>query len=295
MVKNIITLTVIINLFSIIGYSQIHKLFNHDPDALYTFGDAVSISGDLALINRMGKIGVMLHKCYVYKKTYKNWQEIQDLNFSHIAYGISINNKRFVIRKSYPSVGSDTADYLIIYSFGNDEKFSISDTIYGPNESIKGPTIYKDWLLYRDQDEIDSDTYMNTYIFYQYENGKWIRKQEFKSKVHGTFNSESYRFSIRGNYAVIGEPDDSNDTGENNGKVIVFKLVEGNWKKFQTIKQPDPYTSDSWFGINVSVSPDNNFIAIIARRDYISVNGPIYIYRYSSDNNRFNLFQKLLK
>lgn len=166
-------------------------------------------------------------------------------------------------------------------------KFKKEDTIFFDSiYSIRNHVINKDWLVCRTEYIKLESIIISVDKFFKRLDNEWFLKDSFKYSrpIAQSISIPSLKYKINDKFAIIGDPYDEND-GKDKGVVNIYELKNGNWKLFKSIKQPDPNQLFNNFGMNVSISPDNHFLAISSRNvDQGNEFYSIYIFEFLNDD-----------
>ncbi|MDG2053531.1 MAG: FG-GAP repeat protein, partial [Phycisphaerales bacterium] len=246
-----------------------------------SFGYAVSVSGDYAVIGAYGDDdnGMNSGSAYIFERDGAgNWSEVQKLTASDGAefdyFGNSVS-----ISGNYAVIGADRdddngADSGSAYVYERDgagnwsevQKRTASDGAegdrFGYAVSIVGNTVVVG--AYYDTNIDNGSLSGSAYVFERDGNGNWSEVQKLTASDAAAEDYFGRSVSSSGNTMVIGA-DYDDDNGSASGSVYVFERDgAGNWSEVQKLTASDGAELD-YFGNSVSIF--GNTLAITAAYD----------------------------
>ncbi|MEZ4907430.1 MAG: gliding motility-associated C-terminal domain-containing protein [Saprospiraceae bacterium] len=270
--------------------SQIQKVTRpfYKPNTL--IGVTPYISNDYAIIDGFQYLSQM-DSLFVYKHQNDKWELYQiidvpplgnDFEWSYQLYDNRIINLRRL------NLSVDT----IFINENNGQEFILKDKLYyeDNSEKIKIST-FGDWIMiWSDDSQLnhDSISYQTTRFFKHIDN-KWVLIDTFN---HSFPTGRDYPpLSTCRNYTQMNDKftiiNNSFNSEKNyySGKIDIYKLENDHWKLNQSIYAPDTTKEQIYFGRNVSLSPQSNFLAAMTK------DSGVYI--YSLINDKYEFFQKI--
>ena len=254
----------------------VHTLNN--PNAFGTsnndqFGNSVAISGDYAIVsarNEDDNSGTNSGKVYIFNVT--TGALVHTLNNPN-AFG-TIDNDFFgnsvAISGNYAIVGADFEDdaggtesgkaYIfnvttgaLVHTLNNPNAFGSSDgDLFGCSVAISG-----DYAIVgaKFEDAVsNNDTSGKAYIF-NVTTGALVHTLN-NPNAFGTDSLDQFGSSvaISGNYAIIGTPEEDDNSGDSSGKAYIFNVTTG--ALVHTLNNPNPYADalEDRFGSSVAIS-----------------------------------------
>jgi len=246
------------------------------------FGNAVAISGDMAIVaspsdNYMGGDS---GSAYIFELTGNKWTEKKKLIASDRrkgdAFGISVGisgdlaivGANFGGRDGSPDQGNGSA-YIFKRNGGNwteEQKLTASD---GSNGDQFGMSV----SISNGRAVVGADRENAAYIF-AYNGNDWVEKQKLTSGGSGNFGRS---VSIDNDTAIVSCPDD----GISGGYAIIFEFDGSKWFKREKIAQNSGMDGDH-FGRSVSID-DSTAIAGVPQHNFFrdtKENGLALIYTF---------------
>ncbi|MDY7110593.1 MAG: FG-GAP repeat protein [Planctomycetota bacterium] len=270
------------------------KLLASDGTAQDRFGEAVSISGDIAVIGARwdDHYGSASGSAYVFRYDGANWVEEAKLLASDGAidddfgYSVSISGDLVVIGAAYDDDngnGSGSA-YVFRYDGANwteEAKLLASDGAaydrFGQSVSISGEIA----VIGASADD-DSGSYSGSAYVFRYDGANWIEEAKLLASDGAAADRFGCSVAISGDIGVIGaEKDDDND--DDSGSAYVFRRVGANWTEEAKLLASDGAAEDD-FGCSVSISGEIAVIGASGDDDHGSKSGSAYVFRRSGAN-----------
>jgi len=237
-----------------------------DPSTNSAFGWSVSICDDYAIIGapRNGK-PYNYGSAYIFKRNDSNWAQQAMLSASD-SYELNYFGKKVAISGNYSIIRASNSAYFFYYD-GN--RWSEHSKI--ATENLPAVDIFQKYEIIAT---------MHNAIIYELKNNIW-------EKVTTIYTSNRYGYidhvSVFDNYAIIGKTAASFN-GKDSGAALIYKRIDGNWKRQTTIIASDGYEEDH-YGTAVSIS-QNHFIVGAPYKDHNSIRdvGAVYIYPIDTIN-----------
>jgi hypothetical protein len=275
---------------------EINKLIASDTEMSEQFGNAVSISGNRAIVGSHFHYedGDRVGAAYIYEWDGNNWLEtaklLSDTPVIDSFFGKSVSLSGTVAVVGSPrdtnAVVSNTGAIYIFEYDGNNwnqvERLFASDKQtgdeFGTSVSISGTRI----LAGAPKDDDSSAQSGSAYIF-DYDGMDWNETIKLNASDPEENDFFAWSVSLDGNRAVIGAYQDDIPLGTtNSGSAYVFDLSVGSWSQTQKLVAVDGL-DDSRFGYSVSLSNDRVIIGASNDDEQGDRAGAAYIYDYSQN------------
>jgi len=214
------------------SWNKLIKVVAPDRAAYDYFGDAVSMSGDYAIVGALNESedasGINTidgaGSAFIFEKDASNWSQVQKIvasdrdELDYFGSSVSING-----------------DYAIVGAF----HAGIEDT-------------------------------GSAYIFERDGTGRWNEAQILVPSDKQAYASFGYSVSISGNFALVGTPGESIDSLAGTGSAYIFERDgSGNWNLLQKIQASDKGSWD-FFGRSVSISGDYAIVGAYAEDEDVA-------------------------
>jgi hypothetical protein len=263
-------------------FRSLLKLVPSDPGDDDSFGMAVAVDGDYALVGSPGEDGDGTNRgaAYLFLQSQgglDNWGEVKKLVASDTGdddiFGISV-----AISGDYAAVGAagengfgtDRGAAYIFYrnqggadNWGQVKKITASDAAdaddFGFAVALDGDTL----IVGADGEDGSGTDRGAAYIFYRNQGGadNWGQVAKLADEDPEDANQFGYSVAIDGDVALVGSPGEHGD-GTNRGAALLFSRDQGgadNWGELHKLTASDAHNSDL-FGYDVAV--DGDFIAV---------------------------------
>ena len=228
------------------GWMETAKLVAGDPDLGDTFGEAVAISGDTALVTATGddEAGSAAGAAYIFERTPQGWVQTQKLFASDAGAGVSWGNSAD-LSGNRAIIGARLADaaYVLERTGGiwlEVAKLTASDGAsfdwFGVSVSISGDTAIVG--AYQDDDACVADPNCNSGSAYIFERtpGGWVETAKLTASDGAAADNFGFSVAISAGRAVVGSPNDG-DAGSFSGSAYVFeRSPSGSWGPNETQK-----------------------------------------------------------
>ncbi|MEE9130465.1 MAG: FG-GAP repeat protein [Phycisphaerales bacterium] len=238
---------------------EMQKLTASDADMLDLFGNAVSVSGDVAIIgawNDDGPFAFAWGSAYLFRLIDGTWVEEQKIT---------------------PSDANEQ------------DRFGHTVAISG-DVAVVGSPMNDDACPPPDNTFCDSGS---AYVF-RYENGSWTEEQKLIAFDDEAVDQYGISVSVSGEIIVIGAPwqDEAcgGGSGCNAGAAYVYRFTGTTWELDQKLMASDADFSDV-FGLAVSVSGNTILVGAPRDNDDGPNSGSAYVFQFDGDN--WNEVQKL--
>lgn len=282
------------------NWGMVKKLTAADGTVADQFGNAVSLSGDYALIGAShdDDNGLDSGSAYIFYRNQggaDNWGQVRKL-VAGDGY----------IEDSFGDSVSLTVDYALIGAYGDDDngtgsgsaylfyrnqggsdiwgelkKFTASDgassDLYGQSVAIDG-----DYILIGSNadDDIEADS-GSAYIYYRDEGGtdNWGEVKKITAGVPEAAERFAFSVDLSADYAVIGAYR-ADVGGTDSGAAYIFNRNQGgtdNWGQVTKITASDSAAND-FFGISVATNGDYALVGAYANDDAGTSSGSVYIF-----------------
>jgi hypothetical protein len=272
------------------SWAQVDKLTASDGAASDYFGQAVSISGDFALIGafRDDDNGTDSGSAYIFKRNGDDsWAQVDKLTASDGAasdyFGCSVS-----ISGDYALIGAyqdlATAGSAYIFKRNGDDswaqisKLTASDGAYsdyfGYSVSLSGD--YAVIGAYGDDDKGSSAG--SAYIFRRNGDDSWAQIDKLTAIDGMSYDYFGHSVSLSKDYAIIGAYNDD-DKGSDSGSAYIFwRNSDNSWSLVQKLTSSDGAESD-YFGKSVSIFENFAVVGAYGDDDNASASGSAYIYK----------------
>ena len=249
-------------------WTQQQKLTASDAAEYDFFGNAVSISGDTAVIGAVcdDDGGTDAGSAYVFVRSGSVWTQQQKLTAPDVemndAFGISVSvsGDTAVVGANmggeWPHTNSGSA-YVFVRSGGvwiQQQKLTASDAheneYFGESVFVFGDTV----SVGADADNYNSGA---AYLFTR-SGGVWTQQQKLTASSTAENDQFGYSVSVSGNTVIVGVAYDD-DVGTDSGSAYIFERSGGMWILKQKLIASDVNENDQ-FGYFVAVSGDTAVI-----------------------------------
>jgi len=269
------------------GWVETAKLVAGDPDLGDTFGQAVALSGNTALVTADGdnEAGPGAGAAYIFERTAGVWVQTQKL-FASDAGGGAFWGESASMSGDRAIIGNRLADAAYVFERTGGvwlevAKLTASDGAsydwFGVSVSISedGETVIVG--SYQDDDACVNDSNCNSGSAYIFERtpGGWVETGKLTASDGEANDNFGYSVAISAGTAVVGSPSD-NAGGIFSGSAYVFgRSQTGSWGPHETVKigASDADLID-FFGQAVAISGDS--ILVGAHND--DTMGSVYLF-----------------
>jgi hypothetical protein len=264
-------------------------LMPDDGHQFNRFGDAVSLSGNTAMIGAHFADGIDLGTGAVYVFEFENevdWNFKQKLSVEDIGrawFGDSVNvygDTAMISGPSYDDEENHLNDIGAVFVFKKiDNQWEYVQVLLGDQPSSYdrfGESI----SLFDDQaiiSKINNSENKGEAIVFEFINNEWTQIESLNHASIESNDQYGYSVSISGTLAVIGAPRDD-DNGENSGAAYVFKKVMGSWVFEEKIISTDGSEYDQ-FGSHVRISGSEIFVGAKGYDSTKTNAGSVYVYQ----------------
>ena len=277
------------------------KVDGSSTDAGDEFGDAVSISGDYAVVgvNAEDNVnGTDAGAAYIFQRTTdRAWTQVKKLTASdgvekdRFGYSVAIDGTTIVIgaRSADVTGTNDGAVYIFDKDQGGTDNWGLVQKVVGSENSAKdqfghsvaisGDTVAVGARL----DDGDGSASGSVYIFERDLGGNDSWGERVRIKASDAQKGDQFGFSVAidGNNLLVGARKDD-DAGTDGGSVYFLNRDAGGndaWGEFNKFTAPDGVKND-WFGTSVDL--DGNY-AIVGKPIRNNRLRPGRAYTYSKD------------
>jgi cysteine-rich repeat protein len=274
-------------------WSQLKKLTASDAATGDFFGNAVSISGDYAIVGAWGDDdkGSGSGSVYIFYKdqgSVDNWGQYTKLTASDGA-GNDMLGGAVSISGNYAIAGAvgDNSYTGATYIFKNTggvwsqlKKLTASDAATG-NQFGKDIAISGDYAIIGAEGDDDNGSYSGSaYVFYkdQGSGDNWGQQKKLTAFDGATDDYFGRSVTISENYAIVGVGWDD-VTWQNQGSVYIYYKNQGganNWGYVKKAIASDGFAGD-YFGMNVSLYGDYLSVGAMGDDDSGNASGSTYI------------------
>ncbi len=265
------------------------KLLASDGTAGNYFGNAVSISGDYAVVGAVADDdnGNISGSAYVFKRSGTSWMEEAKLIVSdgepgdEFGRSVSISGDYAVIGSILDDDNGDASGSAYVFkrtdtSWIVEAKLLASDgaasDFFGSAVSISGDyAVVGAWA-----DDDNGPISGSAYVFKR-SGTSWTQEAKLLASDGAASDRFGNSVSISGNYAVVGASDDD-DNGTGSGSAYVFKRSGTSWTQEAKLLASDGAAGDL-FGGSVSISGNYAVIGSIRDDDNGNSSGSAYLFK----------------
>ncbi|MGB0386405.1 MAG: BACON domain-containing protein [Ardenticatenaceae bacterium] len=253
------------------------KLIASDGAERDLFGNAVSLSGEVALVGSSPDYSKSAGAAYIFRFDGSTWQEEAKLTASDGQIGdgfgqsVSVSGSVALVAAPLDENGSSSGSVYIFRkssdgnSWQEERKLTFED----------GPGL--DWL--GDSVSIDGDVALigasrsDSVYVYRWDGNEWQLEEKLLAKDASTGDYFGRSVSLSGDVALIGAPYDD-DLAANAGSAYLFRFDGQSWQQEQKLQLNDESLSNH-FGYSVSMSGE---LALVG-----SYGGTAYLYRLGDE------------
>jgi len=269
------------------------KLLADDGARGHEFGQAVSVSGNYAIVGayKNNERGTDSGSAYIFRYDGANWiQEAKlkaDDQVSHDYFGYSVSiseqdSECYAVVGAFNNHGNSfgTGSAYVFRRDGTEwiqeAKLTAGDgsrnDYFGYSVSISGSDVIVG--AYRDDDSGDES---GSACMFKRNGTTWTEQSKLTPDDGAAGDNFGRSVSVSGDYAVVGAIYDD-DRGSNSGTAYVFKRNGDAWIQ-QTKLTSDDGEKDDFFGFSVSVSGDYVIVGADADDDKGGNSGSAYIFK----------------
>ncbi len=272
------------------------KLKASDAGGSDGFGNAVAVSGNLAVIGAQGEDTSAADNdrgaVYVFRFNGTSWVEEQKLNASDFAkddrfgFNVAVDGNVILVSAYFddndgkPDTGSAYVFRHNGSTFVQEQKLLASDRavsdFFASSVSLSGNVA----LIGATGDDDLGDSSGSAYVF-RYNGSTWVQEQKLKASDGTTFDVLGSGASVSGNLAVISAHGDD-DEGNAAGAAYVFRYTGGSWVQAHKLLASDGDDSDLLgAGVGESVSLSGNVAVVGAYADEAAagvLSGSAYVF-----------------
>lgn len=273
------------------NYAETEMLIATDASANDKFGNAVSISGDFAIVGAHDDddAGASSGAAYIFKVSNGNWSQSQkitanDANAGDLfGYSVSINENQLIIG-AYGENNYTGAAYIFEYNGsswlqtaklipidGDDADF------YGYSVSISGDRA----IIGSRYDDDNGNSSGSAYI-YEKIDGNWLSSQKISASDGAANDDYGVSVSISNDRIIVGSYADD-DFGSTSGSAYLYNYVGDTWVESQKINASDA-TAGDFFGFSTSISGDKAIIGASNNAANGTSSGAAYVFNYNGSS-----------
>jgi len=270
------------------NWSQQAKLTAGDAAAYDSFGEAVSISGDTAVIGapRDDDGGSNSGSAYIFTRSGSTWSQQAKLTASdaaandHFGYSVSISSDTTVVGAYWnDDAGSDSGSAYVFTRSGStwsqQAKLTASDAAasdyFGVAVSVSGDTAVIGAYL-----DGDAGSYSGSAYVFTRSGSTWSQQAKLTASDAAANDLFGGDVSVSGDTAVIGAQGDA-DAGSSSGSAYVFTRSGSTWTQRAKLNASDAAASDL-FGRAVSISGETALVGAYLNDDAGNDSGSAYIF-----------------
>ncbi|MBL4810429.1 MAG: FG-GAP repeat protein [Phycisphaerales bacterium] len=275
---------------------EVTKLLASDGATADSFGNSVSVSGDVAVIGARydGDNGDFSGSAYVYRFDGTNWVEESKLlasdgaEFDGFGWSVSVSGEVAVIGAYWNDDNGSNSGSAYVYRYDGtnwveESKLLASDgardDYFGHSVSVSGNVAVIG--AYGDDDNDNGGASGSAYV-YRYDGTNWVEESKLLASDAAAGDSFGRSVSVSGEVAVIGAYG-NDDNGTSSGSAYVYRFDGTNWVEESKLLASDAATND-YFGWSVSVSGEIAVIGAPGDDDNGAWSGSAYVYRFDGTN-----------
>ena len=274
------------------SFIEVLRASASDAKASAKFGNAVSISGDKAVVgssNWNSTTNNYAGSAYIFELIGGIWTETAQLNPSdpdasdYFGNSVSISGDKVIVGSHNDDDGGSASGSAYIFELSGGvwtqtQKLTASDPAafdyFGYSVSVSGDKAIVG--SYSDDDVAGASG--SAYIF-ELSGGTWSETQKLLASDAAANDNFGKAVSISGDKVIIGCHQDDDD-GSASGSAYIFELSGGTWSETQKLTASDAAASDN-FGLNVVISGTRVIIGAENDDDDGSSSGSAYIFDLS--------------
>lgn len=263
----------------VVAFKQ-DKAAGTDTDTRDEFGDAIDVSGDLAVVGVGGDDnanGADAGAVYIFERTDREWNQVTQILASdgtaadRFGFSVAIDGDTVVVgaRQADVTGTNDGAAYIFQQNQGGTDNWGLVRKItgsmnsakdhFGHSVAISGDTIVVGARL----DDGSGTNSGSAYIFERDLGGtdNWGERKRIKATDAAGGDQFGFDVALDGNNLLIGARKDD-DNGNDSGSVYFLNRDAGgtdNWGEFNKHLAPDGVKND-WFGSSVDL--DGNYAIV---------------------------------
>jgi hypothetical protein len=270
------------------SWSEKAKLTASDGEDSDYFGNAVSISGDRAIVGAQyeDEKGTNSGSAFIFERVGGSWSQKAKLTASdgddldYFGYSVSISGDTAIVGAHRED--QNGADVGSAYIFERDAgswseltKLTASDGSDGDNfgysVSISGDAAIVG-AIYEDA----SGLYSGSAYIFERDGGSWSEKAKLTASDGEHFDHFGNSVSISGDRAIVGAHYED-ENGPDSGSAYIFERDGGSWSELTKLTASDGAHSDH-FGVSVSISGDTSIVGASSDNAPGTDSGSAYTY-----------------
>jgi hypothetical protein len=274
------------------SWIQQAKLTAADAAASDSFGYAVSISGDYAIVGaNRDDVGMSnTGSAYIFKREDSSWIQQAKLTaddalaFDEFGISVSISGE-YAIVGAILADGTDEGGTGAAYIFKLDgsgwtqqAKLAASDAAvydyFGISVSISGDHAIVGAYL-----KNGAEYYSGAAYVFGRDGSSWNQQTKLTASDVALFDLFGYFVSISGDHAFVGAPGKM-IAGYYSGAAYLFKRESSGWVQLEKLTADEPAAA-AYFGYGVSISGHHAIVGAYGDSDNGSSSGAVYLYSFS--------------
>ena len=281
---------------------QVQKLTASDIDEADQFGDAVALSGDLAVIgaSRDDDLGSASGTAYVYRYRLDEdtgawrWFEEAKLLASDgmpndlFGWSVAIDAQApdgavIVVGAYYDDEGanSNSGSAYVFRHNGSawvEEAKLTADDAAGGDEFGHAVAVCADWIVVGAARDDDGDTNTGSAYVFHYNGSTWVQAAKLNAPDAAAQDQFAVSLAISGD-AIIAGAAMNDHAGSNSGSAYAFRYDGADWLFEQKLTADDAAEGDK-FGQSVSISGSLALIGAYLDDEYADNTGSAYVFHY---------------
>ena len=265
------------------GWVEEAKLTASDAAGGDSFGGAVSISGDYAIVGARydDDAGNSSGSAYIFRRTQAGWIQDAKLTAGDAAeldfFGSSVS-----ISGDYAIVGAPWADHDAGTNSGSASVFKRTETGWieeaklTAGDAAESDHFGKSVSISGDYAIVGAPWAGFASVFRRTESG-WVEEAKLTASDAARGDSFGGAVSISGDYAIVGDRYDD-DVGNSSGSAYIFRRTQAGWIQEAKLTASDAAERDN-FGDAVSISGDYAIIGAESDDDAGINSGSAYLFR----------------
>ncbi|MCX7554183.1 FG-GAP repeat protein [Marinicella sp. S1101] len=260
------------------------KLKASDPSFNASFGNAVSLSGDRALIGAFWE-NSSVGSAYVFDYDGINWTETMKLTAAdgvandHFGSAVSLLDNRALVGAEWDDDLGTNSGSVYIYNYDGISWNETTKLI--PGDGASNEQFGKSVSLSNNRALVGSMA--NSAYVFDFVNNNWIESTKLIASDVENNDNFGNSVSLSGDSALVGALNDNNQ-GFDSGSAYFFKFDGNNWNEFSKLIPGDTTEGDR-FGSAVSFSADRVLIGAFNDDAHGTDSGSAYIF----DLNNFTI------
>lgn len=262
------------------------KLAANDASILDTFGTAVAVCGDVAVVG--ADHATPRGALYVYRRHGSRWVQERRLvaagghPLANFGECVAVSGDVIVAGLRFDDAGGDRSGSAYVFrydgtSWAQEQKLLPSDThrfdYFGQSVSVSGDVI----VVGATGDDDSGGGSGSAYVF-RFDGSAWIEEAKLTASDGAPQDFFGWSVSVSGDVALVGAAW-SDDVGDESGSAYVFRFDGTTWSEEAKLTPSDAAAQDH-FAWSVSVSDDVALVGAYGDDDAGVDSGSAYVFRF---------------